>query len=75
MLKCEDSERDTVLEQMKYISPRILSLAVSALSAVPKPEMNDAVSIAKALLVTAHHPCIGELLCNVHNMRCYLYTK
>jgi hypothetical protein len=59
MLKCEDSERDSVLEQMKYVSPRILSAAIFSLSAVPKPEVKDAVAIAKSVLVTAHHPCIG----------------
>ena len=61
LLKCDDSERDAVLEQMKYVSPRILSMAILSLSVVPKPEMKDAVAIAKSVLVTAHHPCIGKL--------------
>lgn len=59
-LNVEDTEKDTVLEQMKYVSPKILSEAVVTLSAVSKAESKDAVSIAKAVLLPAHHPCIGK---------------
>ncbi|KAL4223498.1 eIF-2-alpha kinase activator GCN1 [Mactra antiquata] len=57
-LNCEDTERDTVLEQMKYIAPKLLSQALLSLTMVQKPDKKDAESIAKATLVTAHHPCI-----------------
>ncbi|WAR01242.1 GCN1-like protein [Mya arenaria] len=56
-LNFEEGDRDTILEQMKYISPRILSSALVAMAAVKKPEVKDAVSIAKATLIPAHHPC------------------
>ena len=58
-LACEESERDAVLEQMKYISPRILAQAAVNLANVQMAEKKDAEAIAKASLVTAHHPCIG----------------
>ncbi|XP_052799821.1 eIF-2-alpha kinase activator GCN1-like [Mya arenaria] len=57
-LNFEEGDRDTILEQMKYISPRILSSALVAMAAVKKPEVKDAVSIAKATLIPAHHPCV-----------------
>ena len=59
-LMVEDGERETLLEQMKYVSPKILSDAVVTISTIAKAENNDAVSVAKASLVPAHHPCIGK---------------
>ena len=58
----EDADMENVLDVQKYISPRILSQAVVALTAVPKVDPKDAEAIAKATLVTAHHPCIGRFL-------------
>ena len=57
----EDSEMENVLDLQKYIPPRILSQAVVSLTAVPKVDPKDAESIARATLVTAHHPCIGKI--------------
>lgn len=59
-LNVEDTEKDAVLEQMKYVSPKILSEAVATVSAVSRAESKDAVSIAKAVLLPAHHPCVGK---------------
>ena len=57
----EDSEMENVLDLQKYIPPRILSQAVVTLTAVPKVDPKDAEAIARATLVTAHHPCIGTI--------------
>lgn len=61
-LNVEDSERDATLEQMKYVSPKILSEAILTISSVSKAESKDSVLIAKASFIPAHHPCISRYL-------------
>jgi len=62
-LNVEEADRETTLQQMGYIPPRVLSLALVAIAAVQKPEVKDAVSVAMATLLPAHHPCLGGEEC------------
>ncbi|XP_071180493.1 stalled ribosome sensor GCN1-like [Mytilus edulis] len=53
-----DTEKESTVDQLKYIKPIILTRAVMTVSYVEKADVKDAEAIAKASLVPAHHPCI-----------------
>lgn len=55
-----DTEKESTVDQLKYIKPIILTRAVMTVSYVEKADVKDAEAIAKASLVPAHHPCIGK---------------
>ncbi|KAI0222670.1 eIF-2-alpha kinase activator GCN1 [Lamellibrachia satsuma] len=42
----------------KYISPRVLTEAITTLASVPAPDVAEAEMIAMETLLDAHHPCI-----------------
>lgn len=56
-----DDEKENY-DASKYVSPTTLARTLMTLTCVEKVDLKDAEDIAKATILSSHHPSIGEWL-------------